>query len=277
MWLCLCMSTITFGEAYTPRNLQKEMPENGVKVHFIQITNGEATLVELENKRFVMIDTGNSSSQIEVEHYLAEQGIKELEYLIISSFEEEFCGNLYWVLDNIGVQRIIYPYALEEDVQAIRQQYPHIQLLAAAKGDIFNLDQDLDIKVLHPNHQLSLSPQNNGLVMQLIHGDNRFLFTGGITEEIELELIKAFDVHSQVLKVSNFGSNQSSHADFLGEVDAHIAIIFHRPELNLDAEVLERLEESWAEVYDIKKHGHIIIYSEKHDYKVFLTPNDFGD
>jgi competence protein ComEC len=261
-----------------PNYYHKEVPQEGTKTHFIQLTNGEATLIELENDQNVLIDTGSYSSQKELFQYLDKRKIAQIDHLIITNDKDEHMGNLKDLYKEFLVHHIYFPHQLssffeglnmEEGGQGLKEVKLHP--LKQDQEIMLDADNSIKIKVLHPGDSLALSPNDNSLVFQLIHGENRFLFTSDISEKIELELVRNYELQSQILKVCDFGSNQASSSEFLEEVDAHVAIIFHRPDFYLEPGVLERLEESWMDVYAIKKHGHIIIASQKDDYQVFIV------
>lgn len=245
------------------------MPEEGTKIHFIQLTNGEATLIKLESGEIILIDTGSYSSVQELFNYLSEQEVLEIDHLVITNEKDEHMGNLIEIYSEYHVKNVYYPYHLQdlmEELGLITAEDLH----PLKQNDELTFDPYNKIQVLHPGDDLALSPQDNSLVFQFIQEKNRILFTSDISDKTEHKLIPLYDLHSQILKVSDFGSNQSSSADFLAEVNAHVAVIFHRPDFYLGHEVLERLEESWMDVYPIKKHGHIIIAFLKDDYQIFI-------
>lgn len=258
-------------EVYQFQNYHKEIPKEGVHIHFIPLTNGEATLILLENGEHVLIDSGNYSSQHELFAFLEEQQIEKIEHVIITNDKDEHMGNFRDLLSNYTLNHVYYPYHLDSvfsKLEGIEDQTLH----SLSAGDSIKLESLSFIKILHPGKNLELSPQDHSLVFQFIHNKNKFLFTSDISDKVEEILVKNYDLRSQILKVCDFGSNQASSDAFLAEVDAHVAVIFHRPNFYLNYAVLERLEESWMDVYPLKKHGHIHIVSQKNDYELFVIP-----
>jgi competence protein ComEC len=280
-FILLAGSTYTFGfmkvDSPIPppkSSLQSEMPKEGARVHFIQLTNGEATLIQLENRKNILIDTGSYSSQRELFAYLEERNINIIHYLFITNEQDEHAGNVNDIVRGFQVDAIYFPYHLKGDLfqdETLDMEEETLHPLKMDKSIL--LDSNGTIKIFNPGNELSLSPKDNSLVFQFIHEENIFLFTSDISEKVETYLIKNYNLRSHILKVSDFGSNQSSHSDFLAEVDAHVAIIFHRPDFYLVDEILERLEEFWIDVYPIKKHGHIVIVSNNGDYETFIAPS----
>jgi competence protein ComEC len=253
--------------------LDKDIPEEGTKVHFIQLTNGEATLIRLENGETILIDTGSYSSGQELFNYLSEQSVAEIDHLILTNEIDEHMGNLKKLYLGYHVKNVYFPYHLQDQIEELGLISSE-KLHALKQNDELTFDPYNKIEILHPGEELALSPQDNSLVFQYVQEGNKILFTSDISEITEKKLIPHYDLHSQILKVSDFGSNQSSSPEFLAEVDAHIGVIFHRPDFYLEHGVLERLEESWMDVYPIKKHGHIIIVCSKGDYELFIKESE---
>jgi beta-lactamase superfamily II metal-dependent hydrolase len=256
------------------QNFQKKPPDEGTKIHFISLTNGEATLIQLENEVNILIDTGAPASFEELRRYLIDKHlIDKLKHVFITNEASEHMGNLVELTQHIEMDHLYFPYHL--DLASLTNlQLNHYQLHPLKEGETLRFNELSELHVLNPSQQLSLSPQDNSLVLQFKHGKQRFLFTSAITEAVEKRVGNRYELHSQVLKVSDFGSNQASSSLFLEEVDAHVAIIFHRPGFYLEEAVLERLEESWMDVYPLQRHGHIVIVSEENDYEVFVVPRE---
>jgi competence protein ComEC len=280
LFLVACSNDVVpITKVITPPNYyHKEIPNGGTKTHFIQLTNGEAILIELENGQNVLIDTGSYSSQRELFRYLEKREIGHIDHLLLTNNSDEHMGNFTDLYKEFLVNHVYFPHQLSSlfENKAVHEEEKGLadtKFHPLKKNQEIMLDDEknIKIKVLHPGDSLSLSPKDNSLVLQYIHGENRFLYTSDISEKTELELVEKHDLQSQILKVSDFGSSQASSPKFLAEVDAHVAIIFHRPDFYLESSVLERLEETWMDVYAIKKHGHIIIASQADDYQLFIV------
>lgn len=262
-----CSEIEEAGSALNP-NFKKEIPKEGVKVYFIELTNGEATLIKLENGEHILIDTGSHSSKTELFSFLREHQVQAIEHLLITNEKDEHFGNFAELYEEFQLHHIYFPYHLKEELFQDRELI-QLKLDPLKAGDTIQFHRS-KIKVIHPGKELSLSPQDNSLVFQFKHEKNIFFFTSDISDQAEKKLVSSYNLKSHVLKVSDFGSNQASSPEFLAEVDAHVAIIFHRPDFYLDHEVVERLEESWMDVYPLKKHGHLLVVSQKEDYELFV-------
>lgn len=263
----------TNAQASAFENLKKSIPSKGLKVYFIQLTSGEATLIQLENGQNVLIDTGSAYSKEELFYFLNEHDVQVIHHLIITNKQDEHFGNFSDVYEQYYPKELYFPF-YEENYFTKLQLDEDVMFHPLVSGDTITFYDDCQLKVLHPDESLSLSTKDNSLVFQLVHGEQKLLFTSDISAHVEKHIMEEYELRSHVLKVSDFGSRLSSSEAFLSEVDAHVAVIFYRSEHYLEPEVLERLQESWMDVYPVKKHGHILVVSEKEDYKVFVVPSE---
>lgn len=110
----------------------------------------------------------------------------------------------------------------------------------------------------------SRSGNNASLVIFTELGGHRWLFTGDLEGEGEVELISKYpDLAVDVLKVGHHGSRTSSSSVFLDRITPDVAIIsvgrnnrFGHPH----EEVLERLEERNIAIFRTDIHGAITFF-----------------
>jgi len=241
---------------------------NQILVSFLPLTQGEATLIQLPQENFYLVDTGSNVTAHELVNLLYEHGVTRLNGIILTNSCVEHSGGLSQVLKQFSVDTIYVPkliantFSIPMNKQAIVKQL--------AKDDILTLMQNVKIEILAPSEPLLLSPQVNSLVFRLVHKDTHFLFTSDINQEIENKLISRYQIQSEILKVSDFGSNMGSSPSFLEKVDPQVGIIFSSDErlYRASEDVLERLNEIWMDTFLLKKQGEIQILSDGTNYEV---------
>lgn len=259
--------------ASPPRPAAKSTVDwTGLKVTFLAIGQGEATLLQWSSGETALVDTGAAEARARLFALLEEAGVRRLDWLILSSDMPEAAGNAQAVLDAYPVEALVFP-ALTRQVVLPPRIPEGIRLVALTAGQRLHLNRGTILTALHPRPPLSLSPQNNALVFRLAYGDVRFLFTGSINAEAEAAILAANpDLRSAVLKVSDCGSAQGSHPDFLAAVDPEVAVVFSRGEEGDFGreEVLERLSDSWADIYQPSRHGSVVVITDGLQYQVVL-------
>ena len=134
---------------------------------------------------------------------------------------------------------------------------------------------DATVEILSPDKDdtpEAASGNNQSLVLRVRFGQRSFLLTGDIEKQAEARLVRATDdLHADVLKVAHHGSKTSSTAEFLERVKPqHAVISVAYPSLfgHPHAEVIERLRESNARIWQTGKCGAITISTDGSDLRV---------
>jgi len=251
-----------------------DLESNELLVSFLPISIGESTLIQLANNDFYLIDTGANESSEELITLLQHHAVQKIKGIILTNPFEEHAGALKRVLDSFPVETIYIPKLINSTFHSSISS--HIKIVSLQANDVIELYPDVKMMVLAPSEPLSLSPQANSLVFQLNHKEVQFLFTSDINQEIEKRLIQRYDLKSEILKVSDFGSSAGSDPDFIKKVDPQIGIIFSGdPELyRISDDVIERLNESWIDVYMIHRLGEVQIISDGSNYQVKQIKRD---
>ncbi|WP_134699011.1 ComEC/Rec2 family competence protein [Ammoniphilus sp. YIM 78166] len=251
-----------------PPSLPEDVNAQGIRAYFLALSEGESTVITGTDGFTMVVDTGTAKSATEVADFLEEHQIARIDVLVLTGEMDEHIAGTDELLKRIPVEQMIVPALIKDSIlHKVHQSLPQIQTVR--EGQTLEWPAQLKMRILHPCEPLSLSPQANSLVFQLIHGRIKFLFTSDIHEESEVRLLEKYNVESQILKVSDGGSNQASSPPFLEKVDAHAAILFrNRPTAEGSDEVIERLNETWIDVYQTKNHGTITVISNGEDYRI---------
>ncbi|MFV9510662.1 ComEC/Rec2 family competence protein [Tepidibacillus sp. LV47] len=252
---------------------EKHLQDNEVQVSFLPLEQGEATLIQLANGDTYLIDTGNEYSQEQLLELLNEHKVVQMKGILLTNPCEDHIGGFEEIIHQYHVEQIYLPELIASTFPITDSYRSKIKYI---KQNDIEFWGPLKVQILSPQEPLSLSLQDNSLVFQLTHQKIRFLFTSDISEEIEKRLIKKYSLKSEILKVSDFGNNTASNPEFLQEVDPQIAIIFSSdPELyQTSDDVVERLKESWVDIYEVSKVGEVQIISNGDDYQIQLVKKE---
>ncbi len=115
--------------AYSENHLSTTIDENGLKIHFIDVGQGDSTLIETPTGEKILIDCGDTtpSSHEKFVNYLngidfqIEDGEKVIDYLILTQPDSDHIGGASYILDNFKVEVCYRPniYSLDEEVQNV--------------------------------------------------------------------------------------------------------------------------------------------------------------
>ena len=185
----------------------------GNKVNFIDIGQGDAFLIQSFNKN-ILIDTGPESSQQELNKYLLNKKINKIDYLFISHFDIDHCGNLLFLYNNFKIINIISSY--------IPDEYNNLPITKITKHSNLKIN-NLTFELYPP--QKNYENDNNNSLVILIIGTKSILFTGDIEYEREKELINLIKQKIDILKIAHHGSKTSTSIEFLEHIKPKLAIL----------------------------------------------------
>ena len=251
---------------------------SGLKIHFIDVGQGDCSLIITNTNKTILIDGGGSETgnydvgKNVLLPYLLDRKIKHIDYMFFSHLDSDHALGLFTVIENMKVNNIVisvqgketenYKYLLE------LVSKKKINLIYVYSGNKLNIG-DVKVTILHPQKQLIINNtiNNNSIVCKLEYKSFSMLFTGDIENEAE-ELIQSKNVNlnADILKVAHHGSKTSSSQEFLNLVKPKIALIgvgeknkFGHP----NAEILERFKYIGTKIYRTDKNGEITVIVNK--------------
>ena len=265
------------------------IPKNNLlKIYFIDVGQGDSTLITTPTGKNVLIDGGGSKDRENYDigekvllPYLLDRRIKKVDYIIISHFDADHAQGLEAVLENIKVKNIVISKqpTISEEYKTIISlcKKKNVNIIVVKRGGKIVIDKYVYFSILHPGDNFLDDGKGglnaNAIVAKLnykLNSQKEFtvLFTGDIEEEAEKELVNKYNknLKCDVLKVAHHGSKTSSIQEFLNVAKPKIALIgvgknntFGHP----NGGVIERLNNIGAKIYRTDKMGEIELSIDK--------------
>ncbi|MBE0642787.1 MAG: DNA internalization-related competence protein ComEC/Rec2 [Bacteroidetes bacterium] len=267
------LTAIVTGSALTPSALPR------LRVTFLDVGQGDATLIEIPGSDPWLIDTGpggahgNSGTQTIIP-YLRANGIGRLAAMVITHPDDDHRGGAAAVLEGIRVDSVYISCSWPTEGEAgtllalMRTRTRGVRDVRA--GERFTPGGQARLYVLSPPADGDCVPSNeNSVVIMLVYGKTRFLFTGDADVAAERRMIARYDtfLRADVLKVGHHGSTTSTSPGFAVKVKPKHAVIcvgrnnqFNHPR----QEVLNRLRLVGARIYRTDIDGAVIFESDGH-------------
>lgn len=257
-----------------------------LRVHYIDVGQGDSIFIELPNKENILIDGGTKSSGDLVLNYLKENKVSKIDYLVATHPHEDHIGGLIEVINNYPIGEIYMPdvthtsKTFENLLIAINNKSYKIN--KAIAGNMVLDEKDLKLKILAPEKDYSNNNLNNySVVVKLNYKDNSFLFTGDTEKESESNMVSMdYDLKSDVLKAGHHGSNTSTTDSFLSKVNPKYVVIccglnniYGHP----DSDIIKNLQARNIQIFRTDLDGSIIARSDGKNITFDKKPSTLRD
>ncbi len=181
----------------------------------------------------MLIDCGESQYAGKVTDYLRELGVKRLDYVVATHPHSDHMGGMASVMKQFDIGEVIMPPLPDEDVPTTNFfenflsvcEDKGLELTEAKVGDELEIG-DARAKVVAPNSAKYEDLNNYSVVLLVTHGSKKFIFDGDAEKISEKEMISGGLLsQADVYKVGHHGSNSSSCAAYMKEIQPKIAVI----------------------------------------------------
>ncbi|WP_035050920.1 ComEC/Rec2 family competence protein [Carnobacterium pleistocenium] len=242
---------------------------SSVQVHFLNIGQGDATLIQTPNEN-ILIDGGGKGKGPEVVKYLKKYKVSTLTAVVSTHPDADHVGGLAYVIKNMKVNKVYAPnvshttQAYKDFLLSVKNK--KLKITVAKQGvEIPTIAKDITLKFLAPVKTYAKSDLNNwSAVLHLKHNKKAFLFMGDSEAKSETDMLaKKLISKVDVLKVGHHGSKDSTTANLLNKAKPTYSVIsvgknsYGHP----TSTALNRLKAVKSTVYRTDKFGNIIFTS----------------
>jgi competence protein ComEC len=258
----------------------------GLTITMLDVGQGDGIFFQDPEGHTYLCDGGSSNvtdvGAYRILPFLKTQGIRELDYLMISHMDQDHISGIRELLEecrkdgSIRINQALLPDVKEKDdtymeiVEMMQEADVKIQYLSV--GDVLS-DGTFTMTCLWPNREKVLDDRNElSLTMLMEYGDFQMLLTGDDGEEAEQNLVALGKLKEvEVLKVAHHGSKYSSGDAFLEKVHPQLGLIscsatnrYGHP----GQATLERLSAQGTKVLITKDYGAIRIQTDGKTFRV---------
>ncbi|MDD3303680.1 MAG: ComEC/Rec2 family competence protein [Clostridia bacterium] len=210
-------------------------------IYFFNVGQGNMAIIR-KNRKIMVVDIGSTSKNLAsniLSNFLKAKAIHKIDAVFFTHLHDDHINGMAEIIEKVVVKEVYYSIPKKgEDV---------IEKLLIANNiprKIVSRDEEITIgkikvKVLSPPDEKTIIAEDslnaNSLILLVNTNSKKILFMGDATIESERELLKHSKMIGEIknidaIQIGHHGSNTSSGADFLANINACTAVISSKKE-----------------------------------------------
>ncbi|MBA4600784.1 DNA internalization-related competence protein ComEC/Rec2 [Thermoactinomyces mirandus] len=267
-----------------------------VRLAFLDVGQGDATVIETENGFTALIDGGGNAVFAReswrkrkdpfeagadiIVPYLKSRGIRQIDLLIMTHGDTDHINGLLDVIERFPVRSVVCNFHLP------RNEIEHKIMMELGKREIpvnvprtgktWQIDKGVLLTFMHPEPDVGAKDRketndDSVVILLSVHGF-QVLLPGDIGVETEKRLLRRWNWPKiDLLKVAHHGSETSTHEQWLSELGPRYAVIsagknnmYGHPA----PEIISRLKKRGISIWRTDVHGAVIFEVGKRSVKI---------
>lgn len=255
-------------------------PTKDLQIISFDVQNADCFLIKTPQNKYFIIDTGragykgsNAQANSIIIKYLKDRGIKEIEGLIITHFDNDHSGGAVDIMNSMKIKNI-YINSFKDKTMTSANIYKTIQtkkLNAQIPTEQIYTENKLYIKT----YITDLPDDNEKSIITLLKYNNfDMLFMGDAGIKAYSKLPPEFKTNIEVLKVGHHGGSNVVNTEMIKEMKTQTSIISTGPNAfgHPTKGTLDILRNT--NIYRTDRHNSIKISTDGFSYKIHLYRPD---
>ena len=249
-----------------------------MKVHFIDVGQGDATLIQSPDGANILIDAGTKSAGQKVVSFLKSKDVGKLDLVIATHPHEDHIGGMATVLNSFKVDRFVD----SGRAHTTQTYYNMLQIIdnknipfeLAAVNKAFYFDNGLKIRVVDVDKNAK-NINDASVSVKAIFKNHSALLTGDAEAAAESRMTARGGLKSTVFKAGHHGSNTSNGVSFLNQVKPQHTVLSYGANNSYKhphSQVVTRLKNVGSKVYSTAQSGDITFRLDGNIVLVSATP-----
>lgn len=270
LWILLLLLLFIYIKPYT---------EKSTTIYFIDVSQGDSTLIRTRNNKGILIDTGGKISYQKewskknnefnlmtssIIPFIKSIGLKKIDYLFLTHGDSDHAGYAGDLINNF---KVLEKYTNKGNKNSLEKKLN----INSFNDKYIKID---NVEIYSLNDKIYYNENKDSLVLLIIVDNIKLLFMADASIEIEKDILSKYDLGDiDILKVGHHGSYTSTSKEFVDRINPKYSIIsvgknnkFNHP----NDSVLENLKKS--KIYRTDKDGSVIfkIKNSKLDIKTYM-------
>ena len=253
------------------------IPSKDLQIITFDVQNADCFLIKTPQNRYFIIDTGRASykgskaqANAIIIKYMKDMGIKDIEGMIITHFDNDHSGGAVDIMKNVDVKHV-YINSLDDKSITSANIYKTLKEQNIPAQIPFNnksiyTEQNINIQTFIANSE---EDNEKSIITLLSYKNFDMLFTGDAGTKAFNKLKKDIPHNVEILKVGHHGGPHVVNTEMLNHLNNNISIISTGPNAfgHPNKGTLDILRKT--NIYRTDRHNSIKITSDGNTYTIY--------
>lgn len=207
-------------------------PRGESEIIFFDVQNADCFLYKTSLNKYFIIDTGksgfkNSKSQVNyiLMEYLKDEGIRDIEGLIITHFDSDHAGGAEDLIKNLQIKNV-YVNSFEDESEIAQKLYKsNIHLMKVKNNDVIYEEEGLEIKTFYADIKGKEGENENSIITLINDRGYKILLMADAGLEAYKKLDSEIPKNVDVLKIGHHGAKDVINNEMLEKLSPEYLII----------------------------------------------------
>ena len=249
--------------------VNKANEANKIEINFVNVGQGDGAFIKYGNGRAIVIDGGDvGESDYTFSPYMKRSGVKSIECIFVSHFDDDHAKNILNVMDNFEVRNVALPIRMRKSEMQVlienKAREINADILYVRSGDEFEISDDINVKVYMPTvYTSSLLEENEAsMAIKVEAADKSILFLGDLPTELQDSMAAKYrdELECDILKAAHHGAKNGYSSELMRfAMPKYIVVscgdtnIYHHP----DPEVIRNFNRAGAKTFITNERGDV--------------------
>lgn len=274
------LETPSVTEELPKETLTETVERTGFSMTMLDVGQGLSLLIEADG-HYMLYDGGGRTRSSYVVSYLKQHGVRELDYMVASHYDEDHISGLIGVMNTAKVNMLLSPdYVRDTHIfdsfrstvqnKAIPEQHP-------LQGEKYTLGS-AEISVLGPVRYDPYGDNDNSIVLKITYGDFKCILSGDAETSEEYSVLhNNTDIRADLYVVGHHGSADSSSTEFVRAIEPQYAFLSvgkNNPYGHPNPVTLNTLMEYNIQLFRTDQQGEVTVTSDGQSSSINKPPVD---
>ena len=252
-----------------------------LEITFFNVGAGDCILLR-QGEHSMMIDTGYEATEPAVAASLDAMGVKSLDCLLLTHYDEDHVGGAPGLLASFDVGEVYGP-----DYRGKSREYQNYEAALKTSGvrsTILKKEASftvgsLDVVLYPPQKRPGMVPNEYSVFCSVTFGSRRFLFTGDALDQRMTDFASALDGRCDFIKLPHHGMFLAKSAIFrrlLSLAKPKYGVITNSPQFPITSDLALMLEIYRLQTLETK-NGYIVVKSDGDSIEMYQPEAVSGD